>query len=127
MQLSQNFTLAEFTRSATAARLGIDNTPSDTVIVNLVNLCHRVLQPLRSHAGIPLRITSGYRSTALNVAVGGAPRSRHITGEAADIHVPTLAIGRDWCTFIRHSCRYDELILEQRPDGAMWIHVALKR
>ena len=49
MKLSQNFSLSEFTKSQTATRHGIDNTPSMTNIINLTSLCEGVLQPVRNH------------------------------------------------------------------------------
>ena len=95
IRLSEHFMLSEFTRSSTAERLGICNeldasNPLDqNVIANLRNLCEQVLEPLRVHAGQPIIISSGYRSPALNQALRGAPRSQHLTGEAADIRLPT--------------------------------------
>lgn len=85
MKLSENFSLSEFTRSDTADRLGIDNTPSGEVVANLTELCRAVLQPLREAWGEPLRINSGYRCPALNKAVGGVKTSQHVTGNACDI------------------------------------------
>ena len=95
IRLSEHFLLSEFTRSSTAERLGICNeldpfypTHKD-IIANLRNLCEQVLEPLRAYAGQPIIISSGYRSPALNQALRGAPRSQHLTGEAADIRLPT--------------------------------------
>lgn len=85
MKLSENFSLSEFTRSATADALGIDNTPSGEVVANLTALCRDVLQPLRDAWGEPLHINSGYRCQALNKAVGGVKASQHTTGNACDI------------------------------------------
>lgn len=127
MQLTQNFTLAEMTRSDTARQLGIANTPSDTVIVNLLCLCHSVLQPLRDHVARPVSISSGYRCDALNRAVGGVADSQHRLGEAADIHLPTLDEGRQWMDFIEHHCDFDQLIWERDADGHRWIHVSCRR
>jgi uncharacterized protein YcbK (DUF882 family) len=89
--MTEDFTLQEFTRSRTATRLGIDNTPDESAIENLNRLCQQFLQPVRNHFGEPIIITSGYRCPKLNEAVGGVPDSYHVTGEAADftlVHMP---------------------------------------
>ena len=91
MQLSEHFELAEFLVSETAARRGIANEPSPEVIENLRRLCQLVLQPLRIKLGRPVIITSGYRSPALNRAVGGSKTSHHMQGRAADLIVPGLS------------------------------------
>jgi hypothetical protein len=87
MRLSKNFSLKELTKSNTATRLGIDNTPTEEHIANLKKLCENVLQPLRDAIGLPIRITSGYRSEALNNAIGGSKTSDHSHGRAADIEL----------------------------------------
>lgn len=79
------FTIRELTRSATAARLGIDNTPDDRIVKNLTQLVNTVLDPLREAYGKPIVVTSGYRCPALNRAVGGSRTSQHLYGQAADI------------------------------------------
>ena len=119
--LSQHFRLSEFTRSATASARGIDNTLNQSnaehsrIINNLRALCENVLEPLRRHFNVPIRINSGYRSPALNKAVGGAKRSYHLQGRAADI-----PLRRDWYAYIRDHLPHTELINE-----GTWIHVAL--
>ena len=85
MKLSDNFTLEELVYSSVAKAKGIDNTPSIQHLARLSRLAKEVLQPLRSRWGKPITITSGYRSPALNKAVGGASTSQHVNGEAADI------------------------------------------
>lgn len=90
MKLSEHFELAEFLVSETAARRGISNEPTPEVIENLRQLCQLVLQPLRIKLGRPIVITSGYRSPALNRAVGGSPTSHHMQGHAADLIVPGM-------------------------------------
>ena len=79
------FTLEEFTRSATAQHLGIDNTPSEEAVKNLSHLVWNVLDPLRERWGSAIIINSGFRCEALNRAVGGAKASYHRLGMAADI------------------------------------------
>lgn len=80
------FTLNELTASSTAKRKGIDNTPDATVRANLTALVANILDPLREAYGKPIVVSSGYRSPKLNKAVGGAAKSQHVTGQAADIH-----------------------------------------
>lgn len=85
MQLTKNFKLSEFTESETAERLGIDNTPPEEVVDNILLLCTKLLQPLRSLYGKPMYINSGYRCEELNEAVGGVETSDHRKGLAADV------------------------------------------
>jgi uncharacterized protein YcbK (DUF882 family) len=80
------FTLKELTKSATASRLKIDNTPDANVIQNLNALVNNILDPLREAYGKPIIVSSGYRCPKLNKAVGGVPTSQHMLGQAADIH-----------------------------------------
>jgi len=84
MRLSRNFMLREFVNSTTAARKGISNKPTEVHLANLSFLINNVIQPLRDKIG-PIRVTSGYRSPALNRAIGGSSRSQHSKGMAADI------------------------------------------
>jgi len=91
MRLSEHFTLDEFTRSQTAARLGIPNEPTPEDINRMRALCETILEPLRERVGRPIMITSGYRSPKLNRAIGGSPRSQHCRGEAADIVIPGMS------------------------------------
>ncbi len=79
------FTLDELTRSRTATRLGIDNTPTTEAVACLKLLVEHVLDPLRQAWGRPIAVTSGYRCPQLNKAVGGVPGSQHLLGQAADI------------------------------------------
>ena len=87
MLLSPHFALGEFTKSGTAIKHGVDNTPHDIiVVVRLTTLCEKILEPLRKEFGA-IRITSGYRCHLLNLQVGGVIGSQHELGEAADIFV----------------------------------------
>jgi len=99
-QLSQHFTLAEFTKSQTALRTGIDNTPSATEIANMSVLCTTVLEPVRAAVRqrwptATVRISSGFRCVALNTAVGGARNSAHIDGRAGDLEVWVDGVEQD--------------------------------
>ncbi|MCW2363547.1 MULTISPECIES: D-Ala-D-Ala carboxypeptidase family metallohydrolase [Sphingobium] len=128
MQLSPNFSLAEFTASATAKARKIDNSPDAQQIAAMQLLCAKVLEPLRAQYGKPVRVTSGYRSPALCVAVGSTVKSQHALGEAADLEV----VGVDnftAATFIRDALPFDQLILENYVRGqhdSGWIHVSYR-
>lgn len=123
-KLSPNFTVTELTRSATAIRQGIPNVAPPEAVENLRRVCVECLEPIRALLGVPLHVTSGYRSPALNIVVGStAKRSAHLDGRAADVE----PVGMDVVTafeMIRAShIPYDQLIEEMGPDG--WIHVGI--
>lgn len=120
MQLTQHFSLAEMTRSSAALRRGIDNTPPPPVLAALTALCVEVLEPLRAGLG-QVAITSGYRSPAVNKAVGGAKSSQHLMGEAADLTVPGHS-NLEVCQWIQRHLHYDQLIYEFGEAG--WVHVS---
>ena len=128
-QLTPHFKLSEFTKSSTATARKIDNTPSEQVISNLKLLCEQVLEPLRVHFNCPIIISSGYRSPALNKAVGGVKNSQHMTGEAADIHLPNNETGRKWFLWMMDNLKFDQLIMEKSTPTSTryWIHVSFSR
>ena len=111
LSLSTHFTLTELTRSATAQRLGMDNTPDAQTLNNLRALATNVLEPLRQLYGSPIRVTSGYRSPDLNAVVGGAPSSQHMRGQAADITAGTPEENR---RLLRENCETLGIPAEQR-------------
>lgn len=116
------FTIKELCRSTKAKKLGIDNTPTDKAVENMTRLIDVVLDPLREAYGEAITVNSGYRSPALNKAVGGAKNSQHMTGEAADITVGTKE-GNKWLfEYIRDNLPYDQLIDEY---DYSWVHVSL--
>ena len=115
------FTIEELSRSATALRHRIDNTPSADAVSNLRKLVTEVLDPAREQLGIPITVNSGYRCRKLNAAVGGARRSYHLQGRAADITTRSRN-GNQRLWEILSKLPHTELIWEQ--DG-VWIHVAL--
>lgn len=129
VQLSPHFKLSEFTKSSTATVRKIDNTPNEQAISNLKLLCEQVLEPLRVHFNCPIIIGSGYRSPALNKAVGGVKNSQHMTGEAADIHLPDNATGRKWFLWMMDNLKFDQLIMEKSTPSSTryWIHVSFSR
>lgn len=85
-QLTPHFKLSEFTHSYMAEKLRLNNTPSDSVVKNLTRLCQVLLEPIRETYGRPIRVSSGYRCSALNKAVDGVRNSFHLSGRAADIY-----------------------------------------
>ena len=87
MQLTENFSLAELTKSQMATRLGFDNKPSQQQILSLKKLCENVLQPIRNKFEMPVTISSGFRSARLSEAIGSSSKSQHCKGEAADIEI----------------------------------------
>jgi len=125
-QLSKHFSLAEFTRSKLAETMGIPNKPAGRQVDNLAALCYHVLEPLRAHFGKPVTINSGFRSIALNEAVGGSATSQHLSGEAADIEIKGVANADIW-QWIVDNVPFDQIIAESlsKTDGsAGWIHVS---
>lgn len=126
-RISKNFTLEELTASATAKARGITNKPDTQQVCNLCALVHHVLQPLRSAVGVSVPISSGFRSEALNRAVGGASSSQHMKGEAADISISgDMAKGKRWFDWIKSHCEFDQLIWEHSSKGTYWIHVSYR-
>ena len=126
MQLSKHFTLKEMTKSMTAQRRGIDNTPGAGEIKNLGDLCYEVLEPLRAWADKPVIITSGYRSEALCEAIGSKKTSQHAKGQAVDLEIngiPNIKAAY----WLQNNVDYDQLIMEYfdpNDPAAGWIHVS---
>jgi hypothetical protein len=126
MQLSKNLALAEVMRSETAKRKGISNMPTPEHIENFKLLAEKVFQPIREHFGVPIILSSGYRSKELNTAVGGALSSQHCTGEAIDIDMDgTTVKNAEVFNFIKDNLSFDQLIWEFGTDSNPdWVHVS---
>ena len=138
MKLSEHMTLAELCKTNT----GIENVPSEAQVENLKRLC-RWLERLRRRwndlyaddGGVgmeePLIINSGYRSPAVNKAVGGAPTSNHLTGCAVDIRVAGLEQLLRYAVILldisdESGEDFDELLLERNKAGRYWLHFAVR-
>ena len=127
MRLSKNFTLQEYTKSQTATRRGLDNTPGEEHLAKAKSLFENVVQPVREKFGVTT-INSGYRGPALNEAVGGSSKSQHCKGEAVDIECPGTS-NYTVAKFIEDTLDYDQLILEFYTPGipdSGWVHVSYK-
>ena len=127
MNLSKNLTLAEVTKSTTAKRLGIDNTPDEWTTENLRQVALNIFQPLREAFGCPIYVSSGYRSAELNTAIGGSTRSQHVEGRALDLDADVYG----GCTnsqifnWIKENLEFDQLIWEfGDDDNPDWVHVS---
>ena len=125
MKLSTHFSLAEFTKSQTAERKGIDNTPTQDHIEKMKILCVSVLEPLRTEFDKPIMINSGYRSPDLCEAIGSKSTSQHAKGEAADIEIPGVD-NAELATYIQDNLNFDQLILEcyTGEPSSGWVHVS---
>lgn len=126
MNLTENLTLQEATKSNTATRLGIDNTPSESIIETMKLTAEKIFQPLRDALG-PIRVSSFYRSPDLNRAIGGSKTSQHCTGEAIDMQGISVSNAE---LFLK-ACDledFDQIIWEfgtlEEPD---WVHVSYSK
>jgi len=127
MKLSKNFSLAEFTKSQTALRHGLDNEPKEEHLDAAKALFEKVVQPVRDRFG-PTVINSGYRGEELNEKVGGSPTSQHCLGQAVDIECPGVA-NADIAEWITKNTEFDQVILEFYTPGipdSGWVHVSYK-
>ena len=131
MKLSNNLSLSEVIKSNTAIRRGIDNTPTDAHIENLKYLAEKVFQPIREHFASSIFVSSGYRSKALNEAIGGSQRSFHSHGCALDLDMDGRSnkiTNADIFNYIKENLPYSELIWEfGTEDNPNWVHVAIAK
>lgn len=123
---SEFFTLAELTRSETAARHKIDNTPAKAIIDNLQFGVDMVLDPLRRLYRKPIKINSAYRSPQLNKLVGGVPNSWHQDGNAADIHISSAEEAKILFSYLQKLPSVDTVLFEHSKT-AQWLHVQWNR
>tara|TARA_R100001510_G_C7582140_1_gene154745 strand:+ start:320 stop:790 length:471 start_codon:yes stop_codon:yes gene_type:complete len=127
MKLSKNLTLKECIRSGTADRLGIDNTPDEWATENLKKVAEHIFQPLRDHFGVPVYVSSGYRSPDLNRAIGGSKRSQHMEGRALDLDADVFGdiSNAEIFHYIRECLEFDQVVWEfGDEDNPSWVHVS---
>ena len=125
MKLTENFSLGELTKSQTAERKGIENTPSAEHQENLKSLCEMILQPIRDHFGQVVSVSSGYRSPELCVAIGSSTQSQHAKGQASDFEIFGVS-NKELADYIDQNLDYDQLILEywkgEDEPNSGWVH-----
>ena len=130
MKLSEHLDLSEVTRSDMAKRKGISNMPTPEHLENFKKLAQNIFEPIRKHFGVPIHISSGYRSKALNTAIGGSLTSQHCSGEAIDIDMDGSANGvtnKMVFEFIKANLNFDQLIWEfGTKDAPDWVHVSFE-
>ena len=111
MKLTENFSLNELTKSQTAERKGIDNTPSTEHQENLKSLCTAILQPVRDYFSRVVSVSSGYRSPELCVAIGSSTKSQHSRGESAYFELFDVT-NKELADYIHENLDYGQLILQ---------------
>ena len=130
MKLSEHLDLSEVTRSTDAKRRGISNEPTAEHIQNFKIIAEKIFEPIRKHFGVPIHISSGYRSKALNTAIGGSLTSQHCFGEAIDIDMDGSSNGvtnKMVFEFIKANLNFDQLIWEfGTKDAPDWVHVSFE-
>jgi len=130
MKLSKNLSLREATKSNTADRNNISNIPTEEHLENLKIVAEEVFQPIREHFGIPIGISSGYRSKQLNAAVGGSLSSHHCKGMALDLDADIFGgvTNSEIFHYIKDNLKFSQLIWEYGNDlEPNWVHVGYDR
>ena len=130
MKLTDNFMLDEMVASHIAETMSIAEQfkPPSEVIGNLLELCNHVLEPIRSLAGVPIKISSGYRCPALNAAVKGSSTSQHLKGESADVDLGSRSANKILFETIKKSgIVWDQMIWEYGDEkGPDWVHISYR-
>jgi hypothetical protein len=128
MKLSTHLDLSEVIRSDSAKRNGISNMPTPEHIENFKLLAEKIFEPVREHFGVPIRISSGYRSKELNAKIGGSSSSQHCKGQAVDLDQDGSTNGvsnADVFNYIKDNLPFDQLIWEfGNEDNPDWVHVS---
>src|SRR5210317_1674254 len=129
MKLSKSFSLNELTKSQTAEREGINNNPGEAQIEALQRLCENILQPVRDHYGMPVVVSSGFRSGQLCIAIGLSLNSQHALGQAADFEIFGIS-NQELAHWIDKNLDYDQMILEfwnPEDKNSGWVHCSYKK
>jgi hypothetical protein len=126
MKISDHISYTEAIKSNTATRRGIDNTPGDYEITNMVGIAENIFEPLRKWVGGPIKINSMFRCEELNTAIGGSSRSQHCQGRAIDVD-DTFGnkTNAEMFNYIKENLNFDQLIWEFGDDANPdWVHVS---
>ncbi len=126
--MDRQVSLKELLFSETATRLGIDNTPTDEILINLQTLIQEVINPIVNHFG-DIKITSGYRSPELCLKIGSSIKSQHCLGMALDCEVLGVA-NRELADWVVNHLEFDQVILEfWKPEEANsgWVHISYNK
>ena len=121
--MNLNFSISELCYSQNAKNAGLDNTPKLAEIDNLLNLICYCLQPIRDKLKKPMVITSGFRSPKVNFLAGGKANSQHLTGQAADFHVPGMTIQQTIDFIVKSGVEFDQVINEYNK----WVHISFAK
>ena len=130
MQLSKNLSLKEVIKSATAIKKGISNEPTKDHLENLKAVAENIFQPLRDYFGVPIAVTSGYRSASLNRIIGGSSTSQHCKGEAIDLDADVYGNLTNAAIFgyLKDYTDFDQLIWEfGDEENPAWVHCSYTR
>ena len=128
--VSKNISYAEATRSDTAKRLGIDNTPNAEQFSNMIHVSENVFQPVREHFDTPIYVSSFFRSEGLNKAIKGSINSTHKKGEAMDLDADVYGgvTNAQIFNYIKDNLEFDQLIWEFGTDEEpAWVNVSLSK
>jgi len=130
MKVSKHVSLKEVSKSHTAIKNGIDNTPTGDHLLNIKELCYHVFEPLREWVGGAIKINSGFRSKALNDIIGGAKSSQHLAKNGAAFDIDDTfghKTNAEMFNFIAENLPFDQLIWEFGDDNNPdWVHVSYK-
>jgi len=128
--VSKNISYKEATHSTTAKRLGIDNTPDADQFSNMIYVAENVFQPVREHFGVPIYVSSFFRSEALNSAIRGSSSSTHMKGEAMDLDADVFGkvTNAEIFHYVKDNLEFDQLIWEFGTETEpAWVHVSLSK
>ncbi len=128
--ISKHITYGEAVTSITAKSKGISNIPSADVLENMKHVAENIFEKVREHFAKPIKVSSFFRSAALNKAIGGSATSQHVLGEAMDMDgdVYGSPSNKEIFEYIKANLVFDQIIVEGIQDGMIaWVHVSLKR
>lgn len=128
-KISEHISYQEATKSRTAIKNGIDNTPDEETLKRMKTVAEKVFEPVRDHLCVPIGISSFYRSAELNKKIGGSTTSSHVKGEAIDLDADMLGLttNKDIFDYIKDHLEFDQLIWEYGTDKEPnWVHVSYR-